>query len=224
MAGNPFPNGLNLLKNKMRNHKSTTRRTVVFSLFLIVLFSLGLEGNLDIRKFEQLKKAFDFELINQDSQSVRLNQFQGKHVVLSFIYTRCGMPKMCPLTTRKFAQLQELGRSIGLENRMVLLLVTFDPEFDVPGILKKYANMYNAKTDNWHFLTGTVESVTEVCQEYGIVHEEQEWGQIQHSMITYLIDPEGYIIKFYVGQNWTPEELKKQIMAYQKPNKTEGQK
>lgn len=41
--------------------------------------------------------------------------------------------------------------------------------------------------------------ITGVCQEYGIVHEDQEWGQIRHSMITYLIDTEGYIKKFYVG-------------------------
>ncbi len=208
----------------MRDHKPNTRRKQVFLLFLILLCSHGLKGNINFQTSEQLKKAFDFELVNQDSQSIRLNQFQGKHVVLAFIYTRCGMPKMCPLTTKKFGQLQKLGNSSGLENRMVLLLVTFDPEFDVPGILKKYANMYNAKTDNWHFLTGTVARVNEVCQEYGIVHEDQEWGQIRHSMITYLIDPEGYIKKFYVGQNWTPEELKKQIMANQKPNKKEGRK
>ncbi len=208
----------------MRDHKSNTRRKVVFLLFLILLYSQGLKGNINIRKSEGVKKAFDFELVNQNSQSVRLNQFQGKHVVLGFFYTRCGMPKMCPLTTKKFRQLQELGNSSGLEDRMVLLLVTFDPEFDVPGILKKYANMYNAKTDNWHFLTGTEERITEVCQEYGIVHEDQESGQIRHSMITYLIDTEGYIKKFYVGQSWTPEELKKQIIANQKPNKSKGRK
>ncbi len=206
----------------MRIHKSTTQRTVVFLLFWILLIFQGLEGNINFQVSDQLKEAFNFELVNQDSQNVRLDQFQGKHVVLSFIYTRCGMPKMCPLTTIKFRQLQKLGSSSGLENRMVLLLVTIDPEFDIPGILKKYADMYNAKTDNWHFLTGTVERIDEICQEYGIVHELQEWGQIQHSMIIYLIDPEGYIKKFYVGQNWTPEEIKKQIMTNQKPNKKEG--
>jgi len=194
----------------------------MFLMFLILVYSQGLKGNCDIQETGQLKKAFDFELINQDSESVQLNQFQGKHVVLSFIYTRCGMPKMCPLITRKFRQLQELGINSGTENQMVLLLVTFDPEFDTPGILKKYADMYDAKTDNWHFLTGPLETINEVCQEYGVVHELQEWGQIQHSMIIYLIDPEGYIKKFYVGQSWTPEELKNLIGANQKPNKKEG--
>jgi len=208
----------------MRNHKPNTRRKHVFLLFLILLYSHGLKGNINIQESDQLKTAFNFELVNQDSQNIRLDQFQGKHVVLSFIYTRCGMPKMCPLTTKKFVQLQELGNSSGIGNRMVLLLVTIDPEFDIPGILKKYADMYNAKKENLHFLTGTVERINEVCQEFGIVNELQEWGQIQHSMITYLIDPEGYIKKFYVGQNWTPEELKKQIMANQEPNKKEGGK
>lgn len=208
----------------MRDLKSSMQIKFVFFMFLILFYSQGLTGNRYSQQSEQTKKAFDFELVNQDSQSVRLSLLQGKHVILGFIYTRCGMPKMCPLTTKKFRQLQELGDKSGFEDRMVLLLVTFDPEFDVPGILKKYANMYNAETDNWHFLTGTVEGVNEVCREYGVIHEDQDWGQIQHSMITYLIGPDGYIKRFYVGQNWTPEELIKEMTTDQNPNKKEGKK
>ena len=34
------------------------------------------------------------------------------------------------------------------------MTVTVDPEYDTPGILKQYAEKYQADTNTWHFLTG----------------------------------------------------------------------
>ena len=45
--------------------------------------------------------AYDFQLVNQEGQAVRLSDFRGKAVLLSFIFTRCPMPNMCPLVTTK---------------------------------------------------------------------------------------------------------------------------
>ena len=55
--------------------------------------------------------------------------------ILSFIYTRCPDPTMCPLVTLKFGRMVPLlaGTPIGL------LEVTLDPAYDTPPVLRRYA-------------------------------------------------------------------------------------
>ena len=45
----------------------------------------------------------DFKLRNQDGRIIHLDQFRGKDLLITFIYTRCPLPNFCPLVTRNFA-------------------------------------------------------------------------------------------------------------------------
>ncbi len=44
----------------------------------------------------------DIPMVNQDGKTIRFEQFKGKLVLLTFIYTRCPFPDYCPLLTRQF--------------------------------------------------------------------------------------------------------------------------
>jgi len=159
-----------------------------------------------------IKKAPDFELVNQESEPIRLNQLLGKVKVASFMYVKCNMLSMCPTTTKNFRRLQEsLGEEFG--KNVVLLGVTFDPESDTPGALKKYGQLYGADFSNWHFLTGTKGAVEKVCEDYKIIHEREESGSIRHSMITFLIDRDNNVRRMYFANKWKPEEIKEDIIA-----------
>src|SRR5947209_2745019 len=58
------------------------------------------------------KPAPDFALPDQDGRSIRLSQFHGKLVLLTFFYTNC--TDVCPLTTAALARVQrELIRRHG---------------------------------------------------------------------------------------------------------------
>lgn len=159
-----------------------------------------------------IEKAHDFELTNQDNKTVRLSELSDRVVAMSFIYVKCPMANMCPLTTKKFKRLQEaLGDEF--RDKVMLLLVTFDPESDDPGSLKKYGELYGADFSNWNFLTGSKEAIGKVCNDYGIIIRERQPGNIiPHSMITFLIDQKGNTRKEYVGNNWDPESVKEQIV------------
>ena len=43
----------------------------------------------------------DLPMVNQDGKTIRFEQFKGKLVLLTFIYTRCPFPDYCPLLTRQ---------------------------------------------------------------------------------------------------------------------------
>ena len=49
----------------------------------------------------------DFKLRNQDGRAIHLNQFRGKELLITFIYTRCPLPNFCPLVTHNFAEYRQ---------------------------------------------------------------------------------------------------------------------
>ncbi len=153
-----------------------------------------------------LKPAPEFELINQENNTITLSDLAGSIKILTFIYTRCHMPNMCPLLTKNFREIQ---KSLGADNsKTVFLTITFDPESDTPEALKKYGQLYMADFTNWHFLTGDKTTITNVCDAYGIINDPQEKDiMIRHSMITFIIDQENHIQKMYIGNEWKPEEV-----------------
>ena len=159
-----------------------------------------------------LGEAPGFELINQDGEKVRFDSFNGKVKVMSFIYARCHMANRCPLTTKNFKIIQEsLDDKYG--DNTVILSITFDPESDTPGTLKRYGELYGAVFTNWHFLTGTKKDIDRLCEQYEIIHEEQEGPSIRHSLITFLVDQNNNIRKMYFANAWKPEEVISDVIA-----------
>ncbi|MDP7078578.1 MAG: SCO family protein [Candidatus Undinarchaeales archaeon] len=159
-----------------------------------------------------IKKAPDFELLNQDNETISSDQLLGKVKVMSFIYTSCEMPNMCPRTTKNFRRLQEsLGEELG--GRTVLILVSFDPERDTLGMLKKYGELYGADFSNWHFLGGDEEAIEKILDEYEIIAERQDDETFRHSMIALLIDRDNNVRKMYLMNKWEPEGIRKDIVT-----------
>ena len=88
-----------------------------------------------------------FVLVDQNNTAVNLSQFEGKIVVMTFVYTNC--PDICPAVTYQMKKLaEELGDSY--DESVVFLSVTVDPKRDTPENLATFASNYNAY---WQFLT-----------------------------------------------------------------------
>lgn len=184
---------------------------VILTVYVIVTNVSSVAKSED-KELKIIEKAHDFELINQNNQEISLNQFIGKIKVITFMYTSCNMPNMCPLTTVNLRSLQEsLEDEYG--KNVVLLTITFDPESDTPGMLEKYGQLYGVNFNNWHFLTGSKQDIDKVSNDYGIIHERQEDGTIRHSMIAFLVDQNDNVRKMYFANKWKPEDIKKDIIT-----------
>jgi len=44
--------------------------------------------------------------MNQDGKAIHLSGFKGKSVLVTFIYTRCPFPTLCPLLSNEFAAIR----------------------------------------------------------------------------------------------------------------------
>jgi protein SCO1/2 len=79
--------------------------------------------------------------------------------VVGFVFTRCA--STCPAISRAMLSFQEQIIRSKLEDRVELLTVTVDPEYDTPEVLAAYADSLGANLDHWRFLTGDSQAIQE---------------------------------------------------------------
>jgi len=151
----------------------------------------------------------DFKLTDQNGRVIHLNDFRGKAVVLTFIYTRCPLPNFCPLMSKNFSQLEE-RLSAEFSNRYQLLSVSMDPDFDTPEVLKEYAARYNASSRDWSFATGDSEQIKFVAGLIGLYYVKEN-GLISHDLRTALIGPDGRLVHLWKSNVWTPYEVQRMV-------------
>ncbi len=154
----------------------------------------------------------DFEMTNQSGRPVRISDYQGRALLITFIYTRCPLPDYCPLMSRNFAELDRLVRqSPALNRKAHLISVSIDPAYDTPEILRKYAANYSSvdyKNDfsTWEFATGTPEQIKSIARFFGLSYWPEK-DQIIHGLRTVIISPDGKVFRIYRGNEWTPDQV-----------------
>ena len=155
----------------------------------------------------------DFKLYNQDGRDLHLDQFRGKMLLVTFIYTRCPMPNFCPLVTHNFAVIdRQLATNPALYAKTHLLCVSFDPEHDTPARLRAYGAQYIGSDApsafaHWDFAVPSEPELLEMAKffDVGITHGADD--TITHTLSTTLIDAHGKVAQFYPGNEWTPDQV-----------------
>jgi protein SCO1/2 len=161
-----------------------------------------------------LEPAPPFRLIDQDGNPLALADLRGKLVLLDFVYTRC--PGPCPILTGVHADLQR-ALDPATRARIHFVSISLDPVRDTPAALREYAAKRGADLADWSFLTGSPEEVAQVLAAYGVGSLREPEGTIAHLVITFLIGPDGRIVRRYVGLEHEVAELKGDIEALAKP-------
>jgi protein SCO1/2 len=153
----------------------------------------------------------DVALTDQDGKPVHLNQFKGKSVLITFIYTRCPFPTFCPLLSNEFASLQkELLKTPGDYKRTHLVSVSLDPAYDTPAMMRKYGLTYlhndPAGFDHWSFLTTTPADLGKLAAAFDLTYFEKD-KLITHSLRTVLLATDGTVAKVWAGNEWRKQEI-----------------
>jgi len=152
-------------------------------------------------------------LVNQDGKPIHLSQFRGKALLLTFIYTRCPLPDFCPRVTRNFAVVEKsLASDPALYSKTHLLCASFDPAGDTPARLKSYGETYmggeGAKGfTHWDFAAPKQDALPAIALFFDVGLTNEQDGTITHTLSTTLIGPDGKVVKFYPGNEWTAQEL-----------------
>lgn len=191
------------------NYRCLTVTGSILTLFVFLATACSTAPNSviseDVYEGTQIDGAApDFQLIDQNGQTLTLADFQGQVVVLTFLDSRC--QDTCPLTA---ADLRRTHQALGTAAPSVVFLgvnvnVNANTLADITAATQEW---HLDEISTWHFLTGGSPELEAVWQSYGIdvMPPVDEGGDLSHSPGIYLIDQNGqqrwYVSTPFVGPN-----------------------
>jgi len=158
----------------------------------------------------------DETLLDQEGRRISFRGARGKALALTFIYTRCPLPDFCIRMSTSFARLQKtLETDARLNGAWQLFSISFDPTFDRPPVLRRYATTYGADLRTWTFATDpdtAGAAIRRLADGLGLTYANDE-GLIAHNLRTVLIDKQGRLVRVISGNEWTVEEVAAELRA-----------
>lgn len=146
----------------------------------------------------------DYTFLNREGQPVRLSQYRGKPLLVSFIYTGCF--QVCPLTTRSLQNAVEAGRDFFGTDQFNIVSIGFNQPADSPESLKAFARQYRIDVPNWEFLSPHASVVERLTREFGFSYLANPAG-FDHILQATLLDAEGRIYRQIYGDDLTADSI-----------------
>jgi len=149
----------------------------------------------------------EYHFTNQLGQAFSTAQFKGQALAIEFLFTRCPFPTFCPFMANNFAEAQKKLRARpNAPANWQLLTISFDPEFDTPEILRRYAEAHGADPAHWTFATGELIDITALGEQFSLAFWHED-GSISHNLRAAVVDTAGRVQKIFAGNQWTSDEL-----------------
>ena len=129
----------------------------------------------------------DLALRDSTGKLVRLSQFRGKAVLLTFIYDHC--PDVCPLIVGNLHNaLAKLGAQA---SKVQIIAVSVDPKGDTPRSVKAFLAAHEM-TGRMEYLIGSLAQLAPVWRSYGVaVQATPDQREVGHTAFVYGITASG---------------------------------
>ncbi len=160
--------------------------------------------------------APNFQLLDQDGQSISLAEQRGKVVVLAFMYTHCR--DICPVTA---AELSETYQQLGdAAKRASFIVISTDPENDNVETAQQFTRTAGLE-GKWHYLMGARAQLEAVWKAYYVPAQKTQStpdasGTVREDVIHFtsilLIDPQGQF-RLIHDNDFDPADLAHDIRA-----------
>lgn len=121
-----------------------------------------------------------FTLITENGTQFNLSEYEGKVVVISFLFTRC--PDVCPVVVQSLKWLSQQFPD-EYKSELEILAVTVDPWLDTPESMKQWKENMSA---DWNFLSWNVDPDNDGTwnpEEMAVM--EEVWGAFDVGLQTY---------------------------------------
>ena len=148
--------------------------------------------------------------LNLDSNQVSLSDSDGKFRLISYIFTRCPMPNMCPAVVTKNHYLAQIYKN---NPNIEFILISFDYAFDTPTVLRNYYSGILESNQNLIVLssTGHINDIFSLAGQSLVSFWGVDKNDIGHTLRSVLIDPERRLMKVFEGTDWHPETAERDI-------------
>ncbi|MEO8856233.1 MAG: SCO family protein [Burkholderiaceae bacterium] len=133
----------------------------------------------------------DFALLDRASRPVRLLDYRGKPLLVSFIYTGCF--QVCPANTRALQEsVQVLQKRFG-EHRFNVVSIGFNQPADSPLAMKAFAAQQRIDSPDWDFLSPHPAVVKALTADFGFRAQATPAG-FDHVLQLSIVDAQGRLV------------------------------
>lgn len=151
----------------------------------------------------------NFDLIDTNGKRRTSEEFLGQWLLVYFGFTHC--PDVCPEELEKLSAVVEKVHEKGF--KVVPIFITVDPERDKPELISKYLSEFS---DKFIGLTGDEKQIQQATRAFRVYYspgpkDRDEDYIVDHTIISYLIDPNGKLADYY-GQTRPEDEIITSIM------------
>jgi protein SCO1/2 len=157
----------------------------------------------EVRKYHTIQ---DFELYNQNGDTITPKFYKDKIYVADFFFTTC--QTICPIMTDHMLEIQEKLKD---DKEVLLLSHTVIPAYDSVPILRKYADEKGVMDEKWNLVTGDKKEIYDLARKsYLAAKSDGDGGPFDmiHTENFVLVDKQKRIRGFYDGTDPTAiEEL-----------------
>lgn len=153
-----------------------------------------------VRKYH---KIADFELYNQNGDTITKAFYKDKIYIADFFFTTC--LTICPIMTDHMVKIQE---EIKEDPEVLLLSHTVFPVADSVPVLKEYALEKGVVDSKWNLVTGDKKQIYELARKSYLASKSDGDGgpyDMIHTENFVLVDKKSQIRGFYDGTN--PEAI-----------------
>ena len=184
--------------------KTFLASTVVLALGLIFLLQATAQGNaFTIETLRRTEVANNPSLVpelsvydaNGNQSTLRQLLADGEKVwIVDFVYTRC--QTICTTLGTVFQQLQNQVRLRGLEDKVGLLSVSFDPAHDTSDALGIYRDRLRMDPAIWNVVSlSSPQDRRQLLDAFGIIVIPAPLGEFEHNAALHLVSGAGRLFR-----------------------------
>ncbi|MFT5642873.1 MAG: protein SCO1/2 [Janthinobacterium sp.] len=139
----------------------------------------------------------DFTLQDDAGNSTALHQLLAtdeKVWIVDFVYTRC--QTICSSLGSIYQQLQQQIQERGLQHKVGLLSISFDPANDDAAALRDYASRMRLDPAVWRVVTlAGVQDRRRLLDAFGIMVVPAPLGEFEHNAALHIVSADGKLVR-----------------------------
>lgn len=186
----------------MMKNKQQVIAIVLVMVFGFILYFVGTDGfkaftaeSARTLQLEQDRPTFPNVILEDSKERMySFSEFEGKYVMLTFIYTAC--TDVCPQLEMNLAEVYKQIPDNYIGEEVVFLSISFDPDRDDIEALKKYSHYFNSDEETWRMTRiPDKQELQNLLDAFGVIVIPDNSGNFTHNSAFYLVDPEGKLVE-----------------------------
>jgi protein SCO1 len=185
----------------MMKKKRQTIAIILVIFFGVTLYFIGTDGfraftaeSARTLQLEQERPTFpNVTLEDSKERTYSFSEFEGKYVMLTFIYTAC--TDVCPQLEMNLAEVYKKIPEKYIGEDIVFLSISFDPDRDDIAALQKYSHFFNSDEETWRMTRiPDKQELRSLLDAFGVIVIPDNNGNFTHNSAFYLVNPKGKLI------------------------------